>query len=656
MLAPLNFSQKRSEADLTGELSSISYELNTMCGIVGKYNFRTGEPVSPELIKRMTNKISYRGPDDSGVYTDGNVGLGHRRLSIIDLSELGHQPMASQDNMIWITYNGEIYNFQTLREDLISKGYTFKSSCDTEVIIYLYQEYGVECLKYLRGMFAFAIWDKRRSILFLARDRIGKKPLFYYYNGKAFIYASEIKSILEDPLVKRELNYQAFYDYLKYLYVPDPKTIYKNIYKLEPGHYLICSKDGIKKKEYWDVSFSKEFSGHLRDISDELLGVLNESVRLRMISDVPLGAFLSGGIDSSGIVAIMAKQHEAPVTTCSIGFDSRDYDEIKFARMIASQFRTAHHEFTVKQNAEEILTDLAYYFDEPFADSSAVPTYYVSKLAKQKVTVALSGDGGDENFAGYEKYSLDDIENRIRKRIPESIRRSILPFLSHLISSWNSIVFQKGTTLLKTLSFESDYGFYLTNSEADDQLWATLLNDDSKKQIGDYDPFSVTRHYYHKADTDDHLSKILYTDLKTYLPGDILVKVDRMSMANSLEVRAPILDHNVIEFAASIPPELKHNRGEKKYVLKHAFAKILPREIMYRKKMGFSVPLADWLRGELKAMANYYLFSRDAGLTHFFRENQMRKIWDTHQSGTRNYAGILWSLLMFELWYKEFMV
>lgn len=626
-----------------------------MCGIVGKYNLQPGEPVSSELIKAMCDKIIYRGPDDSGVYVDGEIGLGHRRLSIIDLSELGHQPMASQDKMIWITYNGEIYNFQVLRDDLITKGYTFKSNTDTEVIIYLYQEYGVGCLKYLRGMFAFVIWDQRKSILFLARDRIGKKPLFYYHDGRTFVFASEIKSILEDPSVKKEINFLAFYDYFKYLYVPDPKTIYKNIYKLEPGHFLICSKDRLEKIEYWDVSFEKELSMDLEDISEELLRILNESVKLRMISDVPLGAFLSGGIDSSGVVALMARQQNDPITTCSIGFDSKDYDEIRFARMIAGRFKTNHHEFTVKEKAEEVLTDLAYWFEEPFADSSAVPTYYVSKLAKQKVTVALSGDGGDENFAGYEKYYLDDLENRIRSKIPRSIRKLILPSLANILSTFNYSLFQRGNTLLNTLSFESDYGFYLTNTFFDDKLWDRIVNEDVKRELGYYDPFSVTKHYYNKADTDNHLSKILYTDLKSYLPGDILVKVDRMSMANSLEVRTPILDHNVIELAASIPASLKYNRGEKKYVLKHAFGQILPREIMYRKKMGFSVPLADWFRGELKGMASHYLFSSDAGLMQFFNMAPLVRIWEMHQSGKGNCATILWSLLMFELWYREFM-
>jgi asparagine synthase (glutamine-hydrolyzing) len=625
-----------------------------MCGIVGKYNFYTKEPVSAKLLKAMCDTIDYRGPDDSGVYVDGHIGLGHRRLSILDLSEQGHQPMASRDKSIWITYNGEIYNFESLKKNLVAKGYTFKSHCDTEVIIYLYQEYGEECLKYLRGMFAFAIWDKNNETLFLARDRIGKKPLFYCFDGKTLLFASEIKAILKDPSLNRKINYEAFYDYFKYLYVPDPKTIYKNIYKLEPGHFMVCSNDGIKRKQYWDISFRNQSNKSEGDISDELLGILDESVKLRMISDVPLGAFLSGGIDSSGVVALMARQKNDPVTTCSIGFDSEEYDELEFARIIANQYHTDHHEFTVKENAEDVLADLAYYFDEPFADASAVPTYYVSRIAKQEVTVALSGDGGDENFAGYQKYYLDDIENRIRRKIPRSIRKSILPYLSQLFSKGNHPLLQKSKTLLNTLSYESNYGFFLTNTEFNDQLWSDLINDETKRQIGDYDPFSVTKYYYDKADTDNHLSKILYTDMKTYLPGDILVKVDRMSMANSLEVRAPILDHNVIEYAANIPPNLKFNHGEKKYILKQAFKQILPDEIMYRKKMGFSVPLAQWFRGELKEFASDHLLSPNAGVNNFFRKDIILQIWNIHQCNIRNYSTILWSLLMFELWYREF--
>ena len=624
-----------------------------MCGIVGKYNLNE-EPVSPELINRMCDKLIHRGPDDSDIFVDSNIGLGHRRLSIIDLSELGRQPMSSQDQSIWITFNGEIYNFQELKTDLISKGYSFKSNSDTEVIIYLYQEYQEKCLDLLRGMFAFAIWDKSNQILFLARDRIGKKPLYYYFNGKTLLFASEIKSILVDAVVEREINYEAFYDYFKYQYVPDPKTIFKNIYKLNPGNYLVCNKQGVQKKEYWDISFANQNNKNETAIADELLAILTTSVNLRMISDVPLGAFLSGGIDSSCVVALMANQNTKPVTTCSIGFDSSKYDEIKYARTIAQKFNTDHYEFTVKQSVSEILNQLVYQFDEPFADSSAVPTYYVSKLARQKVTVALTGDGGDENFAGYKKYSFDDIENKMRRRIPRAIRQSILPPLSEVLSKSTLSVLQRGATLFNTLGVDPAYGFYLTNTEFNNGLWEKLINEETKRKIGGYDPFSVSEYYYNKADADDHFQKILYVDLKTYLPGDILVKVDRMSMAHSLEVRAPILDHKVIEFSASLPLHLKYNKGKKKYILKKTFETILPDEILYRKKMGFSVPLADWLRGEIKDITYQSLFSPNSACNLFFSINVLKEIWEKHQSKERNYAPILWSILMFELWFNKY--
>ncbi|MCP4117303.1 MAG: asparagine synthase (glutamine-hydrolyzing) [Desulfobacteraceae bacterium] len=623
-----------------------------MCGITGKFNYGTGEPVSGQLIQAMCDKIVHRGPDDSGVFIDGPVGLGHRRLSIIDLSEQGHQPMGSRDGRYWITYNGEVYNFLSLRKELISLGYEFQSRCDTEVILYLYQEYGKSCLERLRGMFAFAIWDSKEQSLFLARDRIGKKPLFYYNDGRMFVFASEMKSILEDKSVKRAINYQAFYDYFKYLYVPDPKTIYRNMYKLRPGHYLTCSKDRIHEQEYWDVSFAHPNLKSRDEISEELYDILDQSVNYRMISDVPLGAFLSGGIDSSCVVAMMALRNNDPVTTCSIGFDSEEYDEVQFAKTVADIYKTDHHELTVKENVASVIKELPHYFDEPFADASAVPTYFVSKLARQRVAVALAGDGGDENFAGYEKYRLDDIENRFRNSIPECIRKSLFPSLALLLSGADSPVLQKGRTLLNTLGHDSGYGFYLTNTEMEDGLWNQLINDETRKNIGDYDPFSVTEHYYNKADTDNHLSKILYTDLKTYLPGDILVKVDRMSMAHSLEVRAPILDHNVIEYAASIPVALKYNKGEKKYILKRSLAKVLPEEILYRKKMGFSVPLAEWFRNEIKSEAEEVLFGDDSNLAVFFNIDTVKKIWKSHQTGLRNYGSVLWALYLYELWFR----
>lgn len=627
-----------------------------MCGIAGKYSLSQTEKIESKLIKAMCDTMAYRGPDDAGVYVNGPVGLGHRRLSILDLSSLGHQPMSSADGKVWITYNGEIYNFQHLKKKLEEEGVQFKSNCDTEVIIALYQKYGINCLDLLEGMFAFAIWDADKKQLFLARDRIGKKPLFYFYNNSVLIFASEIKAILEDSIVKRTMNYQALADYFKHLYVPDPKTIYQNIFKLKPGHFLICNEQGLREKQYWDVSFAKHAEGSDEEIAATLLTLLEEAVQKRLVSDVPLGAFLSGGIDSSAVVALMSRLQEKSVTTCSIGFDAEKYDEIPFARTIAQKFQTDHHEFTVKQKAEDILPALAYYFDEPFADASSVPTYYVSQLARQQVTVALSGDGGDENFAGYEKYHIDDIENKIRAFFPQFLRQSLCPFFSNIFHNINNNTCRKASSLLNTMSFEADFGFYLSNTEFDDKIWFNCLNQNFRAQIKDYDPSELTRHYYHQADTDDHLSKILYTDLKTYLAGDILVKVDRMSMANSLEVRAPILDHKVIEYAATIPSRLKYKQGEKKYILKQAFAQILPHEIMDRKKMGFSVPLAEWLRGELYNFTQENLFSDDGGLASIFEMNQIRSLWQDHISKKQNHATILWSLLMFTLWHKRFML
>ena len=544
-----------------------------MCGIAGFTRFK--DPVGDiNTLKAMGDAIAHRGPDASGIYIDDNIGLCHRRLSIIDLSNLGNQPIHSQNGKYTIVFNGEIYNFIELRSDLAKEGYTFQTKTDTEVILSLYQRDGIDCLTKLNGMFAFAIWDKEKRTLFLARDRLGKKPLYYYFDGNNFIFASEIKSILKIPLVKKEICHEAIYDYFTYQYIPEPKSIFKNIYKLRPAHWLIVNNEGIIERKYWELSFTNINTNSEAVIAEDLYNKLLHSVELRMVSDVPIGAFLSGGIDSSSVVALMAKSSIKPVTTCTIGFDSDKYDEIEYARSVSNSFKTDHYEFTVKNNISENLQFIASYFDEPFSDPSFVPTYFVSKLTKSKVTVALAGDGGDENFVGYQKYNTDAIENRLRNIIPSFLRQNLFPSLSNAISRLPSQFFKKGSSLLNSLSVNPAYGFYLTNSFFNQDLWGKLINNEFRKNIGDYHPSHLTEQYYHSADTDDHISKLLYTDIKTYLPGDILVKVDRMSMANSLEVRAPILDYKVVEFAASIPSNLKYKDGEKKYILKQAFKEI----------------------------------------------------------------------------------
>ena len=624
-----------------------------MCGIAGftRFNHPTGDEIS---LLRMGESIAHRGPDAHGEYLDDGIGLCHRRLSIIDLSAAGTQPMFSNDGNLILVFNGEIYNFIELRKDLEKRGYQFKSRTDSEVILALYQLEGKACLEKLNGMFAIAIWDKQKQELFLARDRLGKKPLYYFNIGKQFIFASEIKAILKIESVPREIRSDAVYDFFVYQYVPETKSIFNNIYKLQPGHWLSIDKHGIKIQQYWDLSFNPQPVADEEQIASELLGLIEYSTKLRMTSDVPLGAFLSGGIDSSGVVALMAMNETKPVVTCSIGFDSDKFDETEYAKKVSTQYNTTHHELVVKENLVDRLDYIVKFFDEPFADQSLVPTFFVSNLARHYVKVALAGDGGDENFAGYEKYSVDKIENNLRNIIPGYFRNQIPACLVNLLTESNSRLFNRGGTLLKALSKSPAEGLYLTNTAITDSLWGRLANSDLKKQVGDYHPSVETLNHYYAADAEDHLSRVLYTDIKTYLTGDILVKVDRMSMANSLEVRAPLLDYRVVEFAARISSDLKLHGNDKKHILKKAFGRLLPPEILNRKKMGFSVPLAYWLRNELKSTCESRLFRPGNGLSIYFNRTEIKNIWQDHQAGTRDYSIALWSLLMFELWWGNY--
>ncbi len=625
-----------------------------MCGIAGftQFSHQFGDA---ETLKQMGNEIRHRGPDADGVYLEDEIGLCHRRLSIIDLSEAGNQPMFSSDTRYSIVFNGEIYNFQSLRDDLETQGVLFQTKTDTEVILALYAKEGKKLLDKINGMFAFAIWDKQEKTLFIARDRIGKKPLYYYQLDNDIVFASELKSLLILPETPRTIRTDAVYDFFAYQYIPDPKTIFENVYKLEPGHYLEVTENSINKAQYWDISFSRQSTNSESEIKHELQDILNDCTRSRMISDVPLGAFLSGGVDSSGVVAMMANNSEPAITTCSIGFDVEKFNETEFAKIVAEKYKTHHHEMNVHQNVKDNLDRIVSYFDEPFADPSLVPTYFVSELARQKVTVAIAGDGGDEVFAGYEKYSIDNIENNIRKLFPALIRKIIFPVLSKLLGKFNNNIFAKGSSLLKSLSLDPALAFYVSNSQIKDELWADIITDTTKENLASYHPSQITTDFYEKCDGPDHLSKILYCDMKTYLPGDILVKVDRMSMANSLEVRAPILDYQLMDFASTIPSDLKFNHGEKKYILKEAFKDYLPDEILYRKKMGFSVPLAEWFRGEIKELAEKKIFNAAGGLCDFFNMEQIRKIWDQHQKQVKDHSTPLWSMLMFQMWWDVYM-
>jgi asparagine synthase (glutamine-hydrolysing) len=616
-----------------------------MCGIAGITGNLLGNNPGKTL-QRMNEVMLHRGPDMGELYVDAGVGLCHRRLSIIDLSEDGRQPMTTADGRFTIVFNGEIYNFLELRKELDAKGYQFRSKTDTEVLLHAYREYGPSSLEKIRGMFAYAIWDKKEKELFAARDRIGKKPFYYYVREGGFAFASELKSLLELDGIGTEIDYTAVLDFFKYLYVPHPKTIYKEIFKLEPGHYLHYKNGQLTTHEYWDIDFSSPFSTPEAELKDELLDLVRDAVACRLVSDVPLGAFLSGGIDSSGIVALMKRCIEEPVTTCTIGFADKEHNEAIEARHFAQLLGCRHHEHYIQDEPAKIINKLVWHFDEPFADSSMVPTYYVSKMARQHVTVALSGDGGDENFAGYEKYTIDSYENQARQILPHFMLAGICALTRN---SQQHRMLKRLHSLCSSAQLDPAQAFYVTNTFLGDQQASQIFSDGFLRAIKGYDPADHTKRYYSRANGADHLAKILYADLKLFLPGDILVKVDRMSMANSLEVRSPLLDHKVIEFAARLPSFLKIRRGEKKYLLKEAFRSLLGNDILNRRKHGFTVPLDRWFRDELKEMAARSLFEQP-DMAEFFSVKELKSLWDVHQQKKMNHGILLWTIFTFSLW------
>lgn len=621
-----------------------------MCGIAGF--LRTCAPgADVSTLKRMGEAIHHRGPDAGGEFLDEHIGMAHRRLSIIDLSSDGNQPMFSVDGRYVIVFNGEIYNYLKLRAELEESGTVFRSRTDTEVIIALYAAKGSACLEDMNGMFALAIWDRVEKKVFLARDRIGKKPLYYYHaGGDRFAFASEIKSLLQLPGVPREIEPSAVIDFLKYLYVPSPKSIFRNMHKLPAGHWLeLRVGEEPRIGQYWDVDFSRKRCGGIEDAAEELLDLLRDATRCRMIADVPLGAFLSGGIDSSAIVALMAGVSVEKVKTCSIGFQDRAHDETPYAREVAGLFGTEHREYVVRENLPETVLRQARFFDEPFADSSSVPTYHVSRLARHDVTVALAGDGGDESFGGYEKYTIDRREHQVRQMVP----RPVLQMLQGAAHGQPGVLARKVRTLAGGALADPAIAFYRTNSFIEDEQLAGLLGNRLAREVAGYDPAQHTVAAWEKVRGADHLTGMLYTDLKTYLPDDILVKVDRMSMANSLEVRAPLLDYRIIEFAASLPSSLKIHGSTKKYLLKQAFDKVLPPAIIHRRKHGFTVPLGDWFRQDLKPLAKEHLLG--AELFEFFSPSYLLRLWSEHQANKADHGTLLWSLLSFSLWQREYL-
>jgi len=624
-----------------------------MCGITGIVDMRGERPIDEPLLRAMNGVIGHRGPDGDGFHFEPGVGFGHRRLSIIDL-EGGKQPLYNEDHTVVVTYNGEIFNFMEVERELLQRGHTFRTRSDTEVIVHAWEEWGVECLKRFNGMFAFAVWDRRAKTLFIARDRLGVKPLYYAeLSDGRLIFGSELKALLLHPLLQRRIDPQAVEEYFAFGYVPDPKTIYRDVKKLEPGAY-ICMKRGdshVKPVRYWDVPLDGEraLEQPAAAWEEELRARLKEAVRKRLVSDVPLGAFLSGGIDSSAVVAMMREIGAGHILTCSIGFDEPRYDESSYARMVAEAKHTDHKAEIVATSDYSLVDRLVGIYDEPYADSSAIPTYRVCELARRHVTVALSGDGGDENLIGYRRYKLFAMEEQVRSRVPRGLRKAIFGPLGSLYPKldWAPRVL-RGKTTFQALARDAVAAYFHGVSICSNEMRAALFSHEFRRELQGYGAEEVFRQHVRGKTFNDPLKMIQYLDFKTYLPGDILTKVDRASMAHSLEVRTPFLDYELVEWVASLPSAIKLKGGEGKHILKRSLEPLLPREVLYRNKMGFAVPLDVWFRGSLRDHIAETVRGRRLAESGLFNPATLARIVADHQSGRRDHSAILWSLLMFD--------
>ena len=617
-----------------------------MCGIAGQVT-ADRRPVDQAVIVAMGERLRHRGPDDHGVYVNGHVGLAHRRLSIIDLSAAGHQPMSNADGTIWIVFNGEIYNFQELREALQTR-HAFRSRTDTEVILYLYEEYGVRCVSMLGGMFAFAIWDERSQRLVLARDRLGKKPLFYSATEQGLAFASELKALLVGGGAP-DIDPVALHHYLTFQYVPAPMTIFRGVHKLRPGHMLVYEGGKVSESAYWSLRYNDKLTGWTEGkYREEFMTLFQESVGQRLISDVPLGAFLSGGVDSSSVVAVMSRLMSQPVKTFSIGFKEDAFNELPYAREVAQRFGTDHHEFVVEPSAVEILPTLVRVYDEPYADSSAIPTYYVSRLSRQFVTVILNGDGGDELFAGYPRYEFTPYDRLADRYLPDATRDRLrllltrLPVPGRIRARVERFLTPFNRTYLTRICY-----FYPAEKE-----W--LYTPEFMDQVQGHDSGALLVRWFEETPAEELLDRLMAVDTRSYLPDDLLVKVDRATMANGLEARSPFLDHRLVEFAASLPVHLKVRNGETKYLLKTVMRGTLPDRVLDREKMGFGVPIDRWFRQDCREYLRDILLSDRCAARGYFRPERVRQLVDRHQQTETNYGYRLYALLMLELWHREY--
>ena len=624
-----------------------------MCGIVGIVRIDKSQ-VDQALLGRMCAAITHRGPDDDGFYFNQSVGLGMRRLAIIDLKS-GQQPIHNQDRTAWIVFNGEIYNYRELRDKLEKLGHSFYTNSDTEAIVHAYDQYGADCPNHLRGMFAFAIWDERTQELFIARDRVGKKPLLYAHVNGQFVFGSEFSALLQHPDVPKDVDFEALNQYLSFMCVPAPLTAYKAIRKLEPGHRLRYRKGDIKIERYWQPDFSKKVDISEQEAGERTIGILREAVKIRLMSEVPLGAFLSGGIDSSAVVALMAEESSTPIKTFSIGFEEQDFSELHHARRVAEHVGADHHEFIVRPDALEVLPILIEHYGEPYADSSAIPTYYVARETRKHVTVALNGDGGDESFAGYERYAAMRLAERYH-RIPAVLRESVVRQAIELMPSSET---KRGRIrdvkrFVQAASLPKVERYLRWVSVFDSQDKHDLLTENFAQQTRGDSAAGMLDPWFARANGSGIVDAALLTDIMTYLPNDLLVKVDIATMANSLEARSPFLDHQVIEFAATLPEKYKLRGLTTKYLLKQILRKLLPAENLDRRKMGFGVPIGNWFRGKLQPLLRETLLAERSLKRGLFRPEALKRLVELHTLGERDYSPQLWTLLMLELWFQRF--
>lgn len=632
-----------------------------MCGITGIFDTCGTRAVHVPSLQRMNDSQHHRGPDEGSVHVEPGVGFGHRRLSIIDIAT-GQQPLFNEDGTVAIVFNGEIYNYQSLIPELQALGHTFHTKSDTECIVHAWEQWGPDCVQRLRGMFAFVIWDRNRQQLFMARDRMGVKPLYYaLLDDGTLLFGSELKSLMayQAPggvALKRDIDPLALEEYFSLGYVAEPRTVFRQAKKLPPGHSLVVQRGQAlgEPREYWDVRFTLDNPIGLDDACAELTERLKESVRLRMIAEVPLGAFLSGGVDSSAVVQAMAGLSSGPVNTCSIAFDDPKFNESAFAQMVADRYATNHRVETVVSDDFDLIDTLAHLYDEPYADSSAIPTYRVCQLARKHVTVALSGDGGDENFAGYRRYRMHLMEERLRSALPAGIRQPVFGLLGRVYpkADWAPRVLRAKTTF-QGMARTSVEAYFHSVSILRGAMREQLFSAQLKRELAGYDAQQVFDRHAAKAGTDDPLALIQYLDIKTYLVGDINTKVDRASMAHSLEVREPLMDHELVEWLATLPMGLKIRGNEGKLLLKKAMEPRLPNDVLYRPKMGFSVPLARWFRGPLKQRVRDAVLGDRLLGTGWFERRYLEHLVSAHQSGASDYSAPLWTLLMFEAFLRN---